>query len=541
VKKFIVLLLSLLTVILIIGCATPAPATPAAPKPTPAPSPTTAPAPAPAPTPKQQYGGVLKVVLGTGISTLGAPSDAGLGGIYDVVAAPEMEPLLRHDNQFRLRGRLAESYELGPEGKSIIFHLRKGVKFQDGTLFNAEAAKFNIEKYTVNNVRPSYLKSITSYDVVDEYTLRLNLSEFNLDLLMSFVAGVGTMGSPKAIQTPTTPEKMAEDHMVGTGAFSLVSYKRDVNAIYKKADSYWQPGKPYLDGIEMIQIADPVTATIAFEKGDVNFLYRISNQVAADLAAKGFKISRENLNPIGYITPDGANKDSPFFDKRVREAVEYALDKKALAQGIGKGYFQVATQFAFPGDATYMSDLSVRDFNPAKAKQLLAEAGYANGFKTKIIAHSASNRDFVVAVQTYLKEVGITAELDIADAGRFATLMHEGWQNGIIVNYYPINAMLPTKIAMFFSTNLNRATNVMASAYKPPQWEEKLTATIAQYDETKRVAQVKELLKMMHDDVMGIPLWSSPQLYASDKKIQDAAFGVGHGQFWEPENAWLSK
>jgi len=536
-KLFFVLAIALASA-LIISCAAPAPATqPATPK---SPAVPTAPAPKTT-TPSPQYGGVLKVIVGTGISTIGAPSEAGLGGLYDVITRPEMEPLLTHDNQFRLKPKLAESYEIAPDGKSMTFRLRKGVNFQDGTPFNAAAAKYNIENYSMNKVRPSFLKSITSYDVLDDYTLRLNLSEFNLDLVMSFVAGVGVMCSPKAIQTATTPEKMAEDHMVGTGAFSMVSYQRDVNAIFKKATSYWQSGKPYLDGIEINQIADSVTASIAFEKGDANFMYRITSQQASDLAAKGFIITREQLNPIGYITPDGANKDSPFFDKRVREAVEYAIDKKALAQGIGKGYYPVATQFALPGDATYIPELSVRDYDPKKAKQLLTEAGYANGFKTKLISTVATNKDFVVALQTYLKEVGITAELDIADAGRFATVMHDGWVNGIVVNFYPINAMLPTKIAMFFSTNLARATNVMASAYKPAVWEEKLTATIAQPDTEKRITQTRELVKMMHDDVMGIPLWSAPQLYAFDKKTQGANVGVGHGQFWDPENAWLSK
>jgi peptide/nickel transport system substrate-binding protein len=334
---------------------------------------------------------------------------------------------------------------------------------------------------------------------------------------------------------------MAKDHMVGTGAFKYVSHQRDVNAIFEKSDTYWQKGKPYLDGIQFLQIADPVTATIALKSGGAQLYYLITAQQAKDLEAAGYTIVRESLSPIGYVTPDGANADSPFSKKTVREAVEYAIDKNALAQGVGLGYYPVATQFAAPGNTNYSPELTPRNYDPKKAKQLLAEAGYANGFKTTIYAPTSYNRDVLVVLQTYMREVGIDATLDIADAARLSSLQHEGWRNGILANSVPVNSALASKISMFFNADLTAYASTMASVYRPPGWQDKLNAALKQYDEDKRAAQTKELCKIMSEEAMGIPLWVAPQLSAQDKKVHDIKWAQGHGYFWEPENAWLSK
>jgi len=536
-KKWFGLFVLILAVVLLLpSCAQPSPTTTTAP----AVKSTSPPAPATPSATTPQYGGILKIIIPTGITILGAPSEVGTGGLYSLVGAPAIETLLRHDNSFRQKPRLAESYEIGPDGKSFTFHLRKGVKFHDGTDCNAAAVKYNLENYTPSGTRPNYFKVVTSYDTIDDYTIRLNLSAFSLDLWIQFAYGDGMICSPTALKTSTAPERMAKDHMVGTGAFRYVSHQRDVNAIFEKVNSYWQKGKPYVDGIQFQQIADPVTAVIALKSGDGQLLYLITAQQARDLEAAGYEIVRENLSPIGYITPDGANSDSPFSNKKVREAAEYAIDKKALAQGVGLGYYPVATQFAMLGYDNYSPELTPRNYDPKKAKQLLAEAGYTNGFKTTIYAPTSYNRDVLVVLQTYLKEVGIDATLDITDSTRLSSLQHTGW-HGILVNSVPVNSALASKISMFFNADLTAYGNTMASVFRPPGWQDKLNAALTQYDENKRTAQTRELCKIMSEEVMGIPLWVAPQLSAQDKKLHNIKWAQGHGYFWEPENAWLSK
>jgi len=310
---------------------------------------------------------------------------------------------------------------------------------------------------------------------------------------------------------------------------------------YKKVSGYWQTGKPYLDGIEFSQISDPVTAVMALKSGDGQILYKITPQQAVELKAAGFNIVREDLNPVGLVTPDGGNPDSPFSKKQVRQALEYALDKNAMAKGIGMGFYPALGQFAPPGNPMYNEGLVSRNYDPTKAKQLLAEAGYANGFKTRILAMNTSDKDILLTMQSYLKDVGIAAEIELQDRALFAKTLHEGWNNGIAVNYVPCNVGLVTKIEMFYSTDPTVGSTQIASTYFPAGWQAKLSAALSQVDQTKRTAQTQELCKIMYEESMAIPLWVAPELTAVSTKVHDISWATGHGYFWEPQNAWLSK
>ena len=490
---------------------------------------------------KAQNGGILKIIFFSGIRSLGSPSDAGMGSLYNLIAPLQIEALIRHDSQFRIQPRLAEKVEVASDGKSITFHLRKGITFQDGTVFNAAAVEYALKHYTQGGVQPSYIKSISSYDILNDHAIRLNLNKFNLNLLYNLVWGAGFAVSPQALQKETTPEKKPYDHMIGSGAFKLIDYERDVKAIFKKNPDYWQQGKPYLEGIEFRQISDPVTAVMALKAGEGHLLYNITPEQAADLKSTGYNIIPENLNPIGYITPDGGNPDSPFGKKKVREALEYAIDKKALAKGIGMGYYQDVYQFATETDAHYTPGLSVREYDIKKAKKLLAEAGYPKGFETEIIALTTENKDILLSLQAYLSAVGIQAKLKILDRGLMFKTMHDGWKNGIVVNPFPCNTGQPTKIEMFFSGDMTIGRLVMASVYKPEGWQEALMKAVNEPDDAKRITYTKAACKIMHDEAMAIPLWTEPQITAISPKVHDIQWAQGHGYFWEPQNTWLSK
>jgi ABC-type transport system substrate-binding protein len=146
-----------------------------------------------------------------------------------------------------------------------------------------------------------------------------------------------------------------------------------------------------------------------------------------------------------------------------------------------------------------------------------------------------------VTLQSYLKAVGITANIEVMDRALFLKTLHDGWENGIVVNPFPMNAGLVTKIEMFLSTDPAAGSTQIASAYRPAGWQDKLLAALSQVDETKRIAQTKELCKIMSQEVMGIPLWTAPELSAISPYVKDIAWATGHGYFWEPQDAWLSK
>ena len=532
-RLFVTTVLLVLCIITVLGCAPAAKQTPPASQP-----PTTAttakpvtPATPAAPTP--QTGGTLKIILPSGsIATLGAPHEAGNPRTNIQVC----EPLLWCDNNFRVYPELAEAYTVAPDGKSFTFNLRKGIKFQDGTDLNAEAVKFNFESWAAVPAGKSYLTRAVSYDVIDEYTFRLTLKAYDAQLLLQLCLGLGEMASPTAIKKQTTTENMAKDHLVGTGPFKFVSWQRNVNVKYQKFDGYWRKGKPYLDAMEIIEISDPTTALMAFKKGEGQVIFKISPRDARDLETQGYKIQLADLTAFFYLVPDAGNKDSPYADIRVREAVERAIDKDAIAKAIGQGYFKSVYQFATPTEARYVSGLAPRSFDQAKAKQLLTAAGYPNGFSTTITTTPSFDKDVLVAIQTYLKEVGINVTLDIADTSRFNNIEINGWKNGMLITSTPITADLA-------SMNRRFAVNPTYhfSMLRPPVFMEKLSAALEQPDYDKRFAQYKELIKIIYDENMAIPLYENADISALDKKVNDLAWTQGHPFLSRPWDAWLSK
>ena len=523
-RLFIVVLILALCVVTIIGCAKPAPAH----------VPASTPKPAPASTPTPQYGGVLKIMT-TGSGLLGSPRDT--TGRNWIINAPAVEFLLRYDVKGSPLPRLAESWDISSDGKNITLNLHQGVKFHDGTDFNAEAVKYNMQDYLLSPFAPSSLKQVSSIDIIDQYTVRLGLPKFNYDLMIALAHMSGEMCSPTAMKIPATPETMAKVHNVFTGPFKLANWQKDVSAVFTKFDSYWQKGKPYLDGIEIIIMADPVTALLAFKQGATQILYRIPMSDAFDLEKSGYNINRSDKLKILFLAPDGANADSPWANKNVREALEYAIDRKAMAAGLGFGYVEPAYQFATPQDSPYSPDLKPRYYDPNKAKQLLTEAGYTNGFNTKIYAKTTDDKNIVTAIQTYLKAVNINAEMQLFIPTAFASEIEaKGWKNGLKL----MTPSVPSDISNINSALAGRPPN--PSVYTPPGWADKLSAAISQPDEAKRLAQTKEINMVIYNEVMVIPIWEEPELSAIDKSVHDLGLGKGGiGWFCNPADAWLSK
>ena len=262
-KKYLMILVAIVLAgsLVLGGCAEPA----AEPAPTPTPTPTPEePAPAPeepAPAPEEpapepekpapepdKYGGTFIIMSDTTPTNVNPPADGGSLSTRHLV--PCLETLLRLDSDGNVKGHLAESFDVSADGKSITFHIRKGVQFHDGTPLNAEAVKYNLEATAASGLwGVGILNVVTSYDIPDEYTLRANLDGYNYNYLTALCALAGMIASPTALQILAEDEDISELHMVGTGPFIFDSFKRDDFVKYTKNPNYWQEGKPYLDTI----------------------------------------------------------------------------------------------------------------------------------------------------------------------------------------------------------------------------------------------------------------------------------------------------
>lgn len=492
---------------------------------------------APIPTPKQipQYGAILRIISYATPLAFGYPIEIGLSSSSNMAAVPCIEALVKFDNSGEPHGVLAEDWKIAPDGKSVIFALRKGVRFHDGTDFNAKAAKWNLDLMLAR--RTGIAAKWTSIDVVDDYTIRLNLKEYQNTQVTGLEGSFGMMVSPTAVEKNGVD--WAKFHPVGTGPFKFKNFVRDTSLEYERFDAYWG-GKPYLDGIKFIYIVDPVTAQMAFEagRGDVLQVQEAGVSTAADLAAKGYKFEKRP-GAMMVLIPDSANRDSIFADKRVREAIEYAIDRESIAKTLGYGFWEPVNQ---PTASHHFSriDTKGRPYNPSKAKQLLAEAGYPNGLKTTIISSSTFGREPLVSVQSLLSDVGIDVKLDIGSFAKWNDHVYKGWNNALL---YVTQGATDTNYCAF----LERYYSSVATRYPvlahPARLNELVNRALSATDYTAQKSLGQEAVKMLVDDATAVSLWVGSAVYMLQKNVHDTGFYElgGAGFRWTPQKAWLSK
>jgi ABC-type transport system substrate-binding protein len=432
---------------------------------------------------------------------------------------------------------LATDWKVSSDAKSITLTLRKGVKFHDGSDFNAAVAKWNLDNYKTST-KPE-LKNVTSVDIIDDYTIRLNLSAYDSLLLSNLGSSdASVMISKKAFDT--NGQAWMENNPVGTGPFKFASWTKDVAVKFGRFDDYWG-GKPYLDGVEIDIYADTTTASMALQRGEIDILHVRMVADAQELAAKGFKVTKNPTGPCPFLVGDSSHSTSPYSNLKVRQAVSYAIDIPAICKSIGAGIWPAINQWAYPGSAIYNSEVVGYPYNPDKAKQLLAEAGYPNGFNTKLNYLLLDvTTPAMTAVQGYLKAVGINADLQPAQFGEFTEVgsSGKGWDNGLWQVYVPSYPDMLSTVNYVISPNSPR----FVSFERPAECQEQLSKILAAPDEKTKVALSRDLEKMLVDKYcMGTWLWIQSLAEVKSTAVRDDKVGETPQSYYVSSKAWLNK
>ena len=482
-----------------------------------------------------QTGGWLKMIYADGPGNLGAPGiSVAPGDCRSMV--PCIENLVRIGVDGLPAPALATSWEYNADFTALTFHLRKGVKFHDGTNFDAAAAKFCLDIGKTNKRRD--MGTITSIDVVDDYTLRLSITGYDASLLPSFA-----FGNSAHIMSPTAYQKngkeWAQNHPVGTGPFKFVSFQRDVSVKYERFDDYWG-GKAYLDGIELLIIADPTMAMLSFKSGDANVIYDLEGNEAAELKSAGKYTITTTPEDVYALLPDSMNADSPYNKLKVRQAVQYALDLQTIAD-TGKGYNVVCNQLFGSWNWAHNKDIVGYPYNSTKAKQLLKEAGYENGFDTTIYyTIGVSPEDVFLIAQKNLADMGIKAKIEPITSAAMSQLTAGGWKNGLVVSQIPggLGADPPAQLV---SRNSVKST-IVKGVFYPDEYEQLLVKTNAEADNAKRKTMAQQLSKIAIDDYcVNMPLYTTLAPHALYPNVKGGNLGTVWAAQYDPWSIWISK
>jgi peptide/nickel transport system substrate-binding protein len=314
----------------------------------------------------------------------------------------------------RIVPQLATAYEWAPDYKSLLIKLRPGVKFHDGEPLNGEAVKFNIERHinTPGSFRKSEIGEIKTVEVVNDLTVRLQLSQPLVPLLAALTDRAGMMVSPKAARElgdrfGTKP--------VCAGPFKFVERVAQGKIVTERFADYWDRANIHLDRVEFVPILDSTARTASLRSGDLQMMERVSpadlEQLRSDSRLKvtgvpelGYQVIRLNVNngPRGKLL--GA-------DVRLRQAIDLAIDRETLVKAVFNNEYIPGNQWVSPSNPYYNAKFPVRKRDVARAKQLLREAGQPNLTFTLILPPERDRQEAAQVIQAMLAEAGITVNL----------------------------------------------------------------------------------------------------------------------------------
>ncbi len=485
----------------------------------------------PTPTETVQTGGVLTVISPNAPTSFGYPiKAAGFAPIFAM--QPCLESFIDADLHGNILPELATSWEIASDESSITFHLRQGVKFHDGTTFDANAAKWNLDLFMDRGTGSP--GDWTSVDVVDDYTIRVGLKQFKNTQLTNFTYG---MISPTAVQQ--NGEDWAVTHPIGTGPFVMKEFIPNTSMEFTRFDDYWGD-KARVDGIKFIYIVDATTASMAFEAGDALVWESSDPHTAYNLSQTGDYKEETRRGPLMNLVPDSLNTDSPFSKLEVREAVEYAIDRQAIVDSLGYGSWEAVNQPDAPEQFGHVANLkNARGYDPDMARQLLSDAGYPDGFATTIITSSAFAQDPLVAIQDYLQAVGITVTLDVQAPSAWAQTRTAGWNNGLF--YVTHGATDYNYCAYLERYYLPTSTYAVGVLWYPDGWVDLVNQMMLTADPAKYQAMAKQLVQMYVDNAMELPLWIQSEVYLMSNNVHEMGVGThGDGFSWNTNKVWIS-
>jgi peptide/nickel transport system substrate-binding protein len=336
------------------------------------------------------------------------------------------QTLVYPDLKGNMQPVLAESWTVSDDKLTWTFKLRKGVKFQDGTPFNAEAVKFTFDRINdpqIASPRKSSAVVVKEVQVIDDYTVRFVTKE----PFAPFLAQLSAYNL--AILSPTQAKKLGKkygEQPAGTGPFKLEKWVPGEKMVFVRNENYWGD-KPYLERIEVRVVPEDSARVMMLLSGDVDVIASVPPVMLDRLnQSKDVNILKQTGFRTIYIGMN--NKVKPFDNPAVRKALTHAINPEAIVKGVLAGVGTLGGAFESPVIAGADKNLPLYEYNPAQAKKLLAEAGYPDGFETELYTPTGRylmDRQVAEAVQAQLKEVGVKAKIQTPDWGTLISLLNK--------------------------------------------------------------------------------------------------------------------
>lgn len=406
---------------------------------------------------------------------------------------------------------VASDYTISDDAKTYTFTLRDGVTFHDGTPVTIEDVKYSIDRYAeIQGESSAFSSLVDSVEVQDDKTLVVNLKESYSEFLPMMTIAI----IPKSNEDPA-------GNPIGTGPFKYVSYTPGQNLELEKYDGYWQEGVPSLDSVEFKFIADVDTAFVELQAGTIDILKYLTAAQAETLGDEDYNIVQGSMNLVHAMYLNSAYE--PLSKTEVRQALCYAVDRDAINNFIFGGKSHIIGSHMIPAMSKYYEPEAetVYSYDPEKAKELLADAGYADGFDLEITVPSSYSQhvDSAQIIADELSQVGVNVTLNQVEWSTWLQDVYKGGNFQATVIGFD-GTLAPSDWLKKYVTD--DAKNFMH--YSNTEYDDVFNTAYTTVDDDVKVENYKKAQMILAEDAAAVYIEDPANLVAVSKKFGGYTF-----------------
>ncbi|MBQ1194356.1 MAG: ABC transporter substrate-binding protein [Lachnospiraceae bacterium] len=421
------------------------------------------------------------------------------------------EGLVKIDENGELVPAVASGYKISSDGSSYTFTLREGVKFHNGEEVTAEDVKYSIERNAGllegTELIIAAFDIIESVNIVDSSTVEVVLSEPDTELISYMTVAI-------------IPEDYADTATkpVGTGPFKFVSYTPAESFIVEKNENYWGD-EAYLQQVTFKIINSAASAVVELQAGSIDIYPYLTMDMASQLGDE-FDVLYGNTNLVQGLFLN--NNVEPFDDVKVRQALYYAVDRQEIIDAVAGGHGTIVGSFMYPGYGRYYNDLSSKYAKDTeKAKELLTEAGYEEGFEfsVKVPSNYQFHMDCALVIQEQLKEVGVAMNIEGIEWTSWLTDVYQNREFQATLIGFDSNLAPKDIMRRYVADNSKNMCN-----YNNPEYDELFDKAIATTDDELKIEYYQRMQEILAEDAASIFLSDPAMLVAVSDKLTGYTF-----------------
>lgn len=472
-----------------------------------------------------------------------------LSNLYDTLLLPT-------DDGKGVQPGLATAWTVSPDGKTVTLTLREGTKFSDGSPITAEDVQWSLQRAAKkdNGIWQFMVSSIQDVAIKDPKTIVLTLSQTDPAILTALTV-FNTSIMPKKLfeaapgATDADKAKAFAEHPVGSGPFILSSWQHNSEMKLVRNPYYWRMGDdgkalPYLDGVTFEVIPDDATRLLKLKSGELDaaeFIpYSRVDELKADptLNMALFPSTRVEYATLNVRPKLNDGTDNPLSNEKVRIALNDAVDKDGIIQIVTHGVGTPMTSFMSTATPYHSGSTPLFPVDVAKAKQLLAEAGYPNGFKTSVIVLASSEDEIGIAttLQQMWSQIGVTLDIQQVDNATRASKYHAG-DFSMRLGAWTDDIADPNEIASYFVYSKN--IGALHSGWKNDEADQLFEASQKELDPKKRADDYNKIQAIYNASGPIVPLYETPYPVALKKSVKGfVQIPLGNNIF---SGAWIQK